>query len=392
MTPTPASSGMRATLCRDPCAFGALGPEWDALHHRCATATPFQTHPWLHSWWLSYGSPGRLRLVLVRQDGRLVGVAPLMLRHRPLPALVPLGGAITDFFDVLLDDACAESAARALALGLHRAARTALLDLREVRPGAAVERVVAHWPGAVRGLTDSVCLELPAVPMDQLLARLPASSARRSRSKLRRLDRLGIEPRLVPEHEVPHAVAGLLDLHGLQWRGRGVTPEHLRPRFAEHLARATRQMVRSGHATLTQYRIGERVLAADVTLLSPHFAGGYLYGVHPELRSRADVTTMLLRQESDRAARTGRSVVSMLRGTEEAKRHWRPVSVTNRRLLLAPRHLGPLLHLHAAQIDGRSRLTQFTRRRLPVLRTALKRASPKGLRLPGRLRPAGGPR
>ena len=371
MTKTSASSGLRTTLCRDPKAFEALGPEWENLYRRCSTATPFQTHAWLHSWWLSYGSAGRLRLVLVRKDGRLVGAAPLMLDHRPLPVLVPVGGGISDFFDVLLDDACADAAAHALARGLHRAAHTSLVDLREVRPGAAAERVLSHWPGRVRRLTDSVCLELPALPMDQLLERLPTSSARRSRSKLRRLDHLGIEHRSVPEHEVPAAVATLLELHGMQWRDRGVTPEHLRPRFAEHLSRAARQMVGTGDATLTQYRIGERVLAADVTRMSPDLAGGYLYGVHPDLRAKADVTTMLLRHDTAHAASTGRSVVSMLRGTEQSKRHWRPVQVANRRLLLAARPLGPALDLYTAQVTGWSRLAAVVRQRFPALRAGL---------------------
>lgn len=371
MTRTPATSGLRTTLCRDPQVFGALGPQWQHLYRRCATATPFQTHAWLHSWWLSYGTAGRLRLVLVRRDGGLVGAAPLMLAHRPLPVLVPVGCGISDFFDVLLDDACADAAAHALARGLHRAARASLVDLREVRPGAALERVLPHWPGRIRRLTDSVCLELPALPMDQLLERLPASSARRSRSKLRRLDHLGIEHRSVPEQEVPAAVATLLELHGMQWRDRGVTPEHLRPRFAEHLSRAARQMVGSGDATLTQYRIGERVMATDVTLLSPDVAGGYLYGVHPDLRAKADVTTMLLRHDTAHAARTGRSVVSLLRGTEQSKRHWRPVPVTNRRLLLATRPLAPALHLYAARAAGWSRLAEVIRERLPALRIRL---------------------
>ena len=69
----------------------------------------------------------------------------------PLPALAPLGGAITDFTDVLLDDSCPE-AAPALAGALARAARGTVIDLREVRPGAAAERVYAAWRGPRRRL------------------------------------------------------------------------------------------------------------------------------------------------------------------------------------------------------------------------------------------------
>ncbi|MEC4020192.1 GNAT family N-acetyltransferase [Streptomyces sp. H27-D2] len=368
MTPVqPEPTGLSVTLCRDPDRFAALAPQWTELYRHCRTATPFQSHAWLHSWWLSYGRPGRLRLVLVHQGARLVAVAPLMLVRRPLPTLVPLGGDISDFRDVLLDDACEHSAADALTRGLRRAARTAVVDLSEVRPGGAAEQIFRRWTGPRRRLTDSVCLELPGASMDDLVNRLSAPSARRTRDKLRKLDALGIEHRMVPEHEVPAAVANLLRLHGLQWRGRGVTPEHLKPRFAEHLARATRQMVGTGDTLLTEFRLDDRVLATDVTLMSADLAGGYLYGAHPDLRAKADIATMLLRREATHASETGRSVLSLLRGAESYKQRWQPVTVTNGRFLLARRGLAPALSLYAARATGRVRLARAARTRLPAL-------------------------
>ncbi|MFE2329379.1 hypothetical protein ACFXD5_36680, partial [Streptomyces sp. NPDC059385] len=92
-----AGPSLSVTLCRDPRQFAALEGPWNRLVRACPTATPFQSHAWLHSWWLSYGKEGRLRLVLVRRGEELVGAAALMLVHRPMPLLVPLGGAITDW-------------------------------------------------------------------------------------------------------------------------------------------------------------------------------------------------------------------------------------------------------------------------------------------------------
>ncbi|AXK37497.1 GNAT family N-acetyltransferase [Streptomyces armeniacus] len=356
------------TLCRDPERFAALAPEWDALYARCPTATPFQTHAWLHSWWLSYGMRERLRLLLVRSGGRLVGVAPLMLVHRPFPVLVPLGGGISDFCDVLVDGDRAAHVTRALERGLRRAARGALVDLREVRPGGAAERLYDRWQGPRRRLADSVCLELPCAPIEDLLRRMPGASARRARGKLRRLDELGIEQRSVPQPEVPSAVSTLLRLHGLQWQGRGVTPEHRRPRFAAHLARAAARMVGTGDALLTEYRLDGEVLAADITLMSPELSGGYLYGAHPALRAKADITAMLLRHDARHASESGRSVLSMLRGAEPYKRHWRPVEVTNQRLLMARSGLGPVLRLYAGQHTVRRRLGRLVCEHSPALR------------------------
>ncbi|MEV8565956.1 GNAT family N-acetyltransferase [Streptomyces sp. NPDC051322] len=360
--------GCTVTLCRNGRQFAELDTEWAALHRGCATATPFQSHSWLHSWWLSYGTAARLRVILVRRGGRLVGAAPLMLVHRPLPLLVPLGGGISDFSDILVDDTDRADTLAALAKGLHRAARHAVVDLREVRPGAAAEALFDVWPGVRRRLDDSVCLELPAEPIDALVKRLASSRAQRVRAKLRKLDALNIEERAVAAHEVPYSIEELLRLHELQWRGRGVTPEHLRPRFAEHLTRATQRMVRDGDAALTEYRLDGAVVAANVTLQSARLTGGYLYGADPQLRSRkVDVTTMLLRRDARHAAESGRSVISLLRGTEPYKSHWRPATVINQRLLLAPAALGPVLSLYAAQLGARARASASLRTLLPAV-------------------------
>jgi hypothetical protein len=363
----PRNPSLSVTLCRDPARFGALAAEWDALHDRCPTATPFQTHAWLHSWWRSYGTRGRLRLVLAHRDGVLVGAVPLMRVHRPFPALVPLGGPISDLFDVLVDPAHTAPVTTALVRGLHRAARGAVIDLREVRPGSAAERLFAQWEGARRHLRDSVCLELPGVPIEDLFARMPSSSAKRRRAKLRKLDALGLEHREVPPEEVPAALAELLRLHELQWEGRGVTPEHLRPRFAEHLTRAVTRMVRTGHARLLVYRVGGQVRACDLTLLSADLAGGYLDGVHPELRTRTDIASMLLRESARHTAATGRTTFSMLRGAEQYKLRWRPVEVTNQRLLMAHRTLRPVLAAYAGLRTVRAVAVRQVRRRAPAL-------------------------
>lgn len=268
---------------------------------------------------------------------------------------------------MLIADDCPQ-AADALAAGLRRLARTALIDFREVRPGAAVESVVGRWRGPMRRRADSTCLELPARPMDELLRRLSGASARNARRKLRRVDALGVTHHGVPADQVPAAVTTMLDLHRQQWQGRGVTPEHLSPRFAAHLARATRQLVRTGDAVLSEYRIGDDVLVSEVTLLSRQFAGGYLYGAHPEARRKIDIATMLLRQDATRATATGRSVLSLLRGDEPYKRHWRPRQVVNRRFLLGRRHLAPALWLRAGHLAVRAALAETTRTRLPALR------------------------
>ncbi|MEV0171943.1 GNAT family N-acetyltransferase [Streptomyces sp. NPDC050803] len=347
-------------LVTDDTVFAGLAPDWARLYGRCSTATPFQSHAWLHSWWLSYGRPGRLRLLLVRDGGELVAAAPLMRVRRPVPSLVPLGGAISDYGDVLMDDERGEKAAAALTEGLAAAARTALVDFREVRPGGAAERIYDHWPGPRRRVADSLCLELPAVPMEELVARLPSAKAQqRVRAKLRKLASLGVERHVVAPDEVDKALRRLLELHQLQWQGRKVTSEHLRPRFCEHLVRSVEPMVRCGDAVVTEFRLADDVVAVDLTLLSGRLAGGYLYGAHPCLRERkADVAVMLL----DACSEHARGTLSLLRGNEPYKQHWRPEPVVNQRLLLARRRTAPLLAAALCDVAARRRGKELVRR------------------------------
>ncbi|CAG6395136.1 GNAT family N-acetyltransferase [Streptomyces cocklensis] len=365
---------LAVTVCRDPREFAALAAEWAALHGRCTQATPFQSHAWLHSWWLSYATRrDRLRVVLVHRQGVLVGAAPLLRTYRPLPVVRPLGGRITDYTDVLVSAAGnglpdAEVTA-ALTRGVRRAARGAVVDLPEVRPGGAALAMYEAWRGPKRRAAASVCLELPGLPMDGLIARVGSSQGQRIRAKLRKLDAAGVAERDVPAHEVPEAVATLLRLHHLQWQGRGVTPEHVRPRFAEHLARAAAAMVAADEAVVTEFSIGGTVVAANLTVLSPAMAGGYLYGAHPDLRgTKIDVTTLLLRHGVRHTAGAGRPVLTLLRGAEPHKFHWRPEHLANERLLLAGRPLAPVLHARHALAAARTRLARAAAARLPALR------------------------
>ncbi|CAL9568283.1 hypothetical protein SUDANB145_04766 [Streptomyces sp. enrichment culture] len=351
-------------LVTDERDFAALAADWTRLYRRCAAATPFQSHAWLHSWWLSYGRPGRLRLVLARAGRDLVGAAPLMRVRRPVPALVPLGGAISDYGDVLLDDGHGPWAASALAEGLSAAAGTALVDLREVRPGGAAERVYERWRGPRRRVDDSLCLELPALPLAALTARLPSAKAQqRVRAKLRRLDALGVKSRTVLPEEAEAALRRLLELHRLQWQGRQVTGEHLRARFRDHLVRSVGPMVRAGDAVVTEFRLDDEVVAVDVTLLGRRLTGGYLYGAHPRLRERkADVAVMLLDACTGHLPPGPEGALSLLRGNEPYKHHWRPRPVVNQRLLLARWHTAPLLAATLGDVAARRRGRELRRR------------------------------
>jgi hypothetical protein len=103
-------------------------------------------------------------------------------------------------------------------------------------------------------------------------------------------------------------------------------------------------------------------MAVDLTLLSRRLAGGYLYGAHPQLRERkADVAVILLDSCSRHTEAGGRGTLSLLRGDEPYKRHWRPEPVVNQRLLLARRRTAALMSAVVCDVAARRRGKEWLR-------------------------------
>jgi CelD/BcsL family acetyltransferase involved in cellulose biosynthesis len=362
-------------------AFAGLGAQWDDLAGRCRAATPFQAYAWLESWWQAYGRPGQLRLVLVRRGGRLIAAAPLRLRRRAgLSVLTPLGDPFSDFTDVLVDDAFAGPAAAALAGCLVAEPDWQVIDFPEARPGSVAGGALWQaWPGRRRRTAASLCLELPASSMEELVKELPQHSRKTVKRRLNQLRKAQPEIREVPAAVAAGALDELLRLHAEQWQGRGVNTEHLSDAFAGHLRRAVPAMISTGQAALFEYRFDGRLMASSLVLIGGDLVGGYLYGADPALRERVDVTTMLLADTLPLADRLGRATMSMLRGAEPHKERWRPREAPNTRILLT-RPGSPGGALYAAGVQAERRTRAFAKQRAPWLRTVRDRLRERAAR------------
>src|SRR5829696_4785675 len=85
----------------------SLADDWERLAES-TKATPFLWPGWFGAWWRAFGT-GRLHILSAHEDGRLVGVLPLIEFRRALSSLT---NAESGCFGLLAAD---EPAARALA-------------------------------------------------------------------------------------------------------------------------------------------------------------------------------------------------------------------------------------------------------------------------------------
>ncbi|MFI9837194.1 GNAT family N-acetyltransferase [Nonomuraea sp. NPDC051941] len=328
-------AGLTLRVVREGAELAALSAEWADLYARSSAATPFQSYGWLSSWWRVYGTPGRLRVFLAHRDGRLVAAAPLRLEHRlGCRVLTPVGGGQSDFTDIVVDDSEGDAGLRELRAGLLAQPGWDVIDLPEARPGSAIRRLAEIWDGRAWTLPASTCLQLPGQPIEQVLAGLQSRRAQHVRAALRKLDALNVSVTAVEADRVRASTAELLRLHTMQWKSRGINAQHTQPRFLDHLAGAAQALVAENHGALWEYRVDGRLLACDFAVIGKDFVGGYLYGVHPDLRARVDLVTMLLRTNLELTHRLGKPVLSMLRGAEPHKARWEAEAVVNRRVML----------------------------------------------------------
>ncbi|GAA2011583.1 GNAT family N-acetyltransferase [Catenulispora yoronensis] len=335
-------------------ALDALGTEWDQLFRRCSAATPFQSRTWLSSWCRWYApADGRLCVVGVRHQGVLVAAAAFVLtRQRLWRVLRPVGIEQSDFCDVLVDDSGegipdAPAIIDQLVTAIRGELRFDLLDFADVRPGSVLAQVRDSWPGGTMEIPGVVCLSLPGVPLEAHVETIETAKTRQQlRRRLRELDKVGLEARLIPAADAEDAVARFLDLHRQQWADRSVNSEHMTERFSHHLTTVLRNSTEPGEtvgfqAVLAEFSLKNKEtlevehVASDVLIIGKSMVGGYLYGYLPSLRSRVDVSVALTRAAMALTAERAIPELSLLRGTEPHKYRLSPSPVQSVRIVLA---------------------------------------------------------
>jgi CelD/BcsL family acetyltransferase involved in cellulose biosynthesis len=292
-------------------------------------------------------------------------------RRLGYPVLIPIGGDLSDFTDVLIDREHNHAVATYVQ-ALIAAAAGRPIDLFEVPPHAAACTIADAWPNRVWRGAGKTCFELPGRPIDHLVTALRGHASKRLRHNLRKVDQQDIRVTSPSRGDAARAIATLLRLHEKQWRGRGINPEHVRSRFAEHLTGCIPPMIERGEAHLFAYERAHETLAVALLVIGERFVGAYLSGIDPRLRN-IDVTALMLRENLALTARLDRPAYSMLRGTEPYKRQFAPRAVPNSRLLLSGTHPWSSAG-YAAIVFGRIHTIRIVRERFPWALDLVRRA------------------
>lgn len=291
--------------------------EWWDLWRRDPQATPFQSPAWLLSWRRHF-CEGESIVVSLRQEGRLLGLLPLL---RLDGRLILWGAGTTDWLGGLFDPALEEQA-------LYRAfaALDEPLDLFQLPPASRLTNCPAPQGWEERKGFSESC------PVLSLPVRLSANMRQNLRYYRRRAARLGIGE---PQAGTPDHMRDLASLHTRRWRERAQPGVFADPRFLAWQEEAAPLLEEAGLLRLYVMRM-ERSVVAIIYLLAAKGRAFYYIGGFDPAHGKLGLGTILVGYAIAEAERAGMISFDFLRGQESYKYRWGAVDHPSYARYLAP--------------------------------------------------------
>lgn len=266
-------AGLTVEVLGDYRSFLAIREEWEDLRARARFASVYFSHKWLRlSWELTWRRPlNRLRIVLVRDNGRLVMAGAFVLYlFNGWPAIGFLNSGTPQHDDVLYEpSAHTEAQAHAVLRALRRSVafpRTLRAQrLREdcpLRAAAAAMGLVSR----TRSRLLTVSLDLtPHTGFEAYLASLSQSTRQGHRRHLRQLEALeGFSYRRETGAARSETLAWLFD-RKRQWaRERGIAADWLHNRLIDRFTELLLRGEDAPECWVLSMRLGERIIAAKL--------------------------------------------------------------------------------------------------------------------------------
>lgn len=344
VTPRSAARALVVSEIRTADALHALAAEWRALCAATPSCTPFQHPEWLLPWWTHFGSAGgELRSLALRDrdDGRLVGLAPLYCRRDAdgTRRLAFIGTGNTDYVDLIAADAHRPASVRAIARYIESVSDCwDECDLYPL-PAASPLRWLTHVAscGVAEQIADvfpQLALRPTASPVSDSVPRRLFAQLAYARRRLARTARVSVEH--AGSARSVSAFRELRALHDARWRARGepgVLADERTCRFHEDVVQG---MSAAGMLRLHLLRVDDLPAAAFYGFACGGRLYFYLGGFDPAFE-RASVGSLAILEALEFAVSRGDTRLDFLRGPEPYKYRWGAVDHYGYRLTIAHR-------------------------------------------------------
>ena len=301
-----------------------LAPEWEDVHRADPTATPFVAPGWGLAWMRHLGRETEPWFVTVRDQDRLVGLAPLALERRRGRRIVRLVGKEPgDYWDVLALPDYRRAVVAAVASELSRRGRQWDVFHLSGQPGDYASEAISR-DRSLRVLPRA-SIPCPGIALpddfDDYLRMLPGSRRANVRKHIRRLDEGKVGLRMVTDpDELEIAVRRWHELHLKRWEGLAepINPMHPTSAFRDFMLDAMRALVPRELATVWEFVADGEVVGSYLNLIDDDAFYWYLGGFEPRCAALG-IGKLSIAQGIRWSIETGRSYFDLTRGVESFK-------------------------------------------------------------------------
>lgn len=342
--------------------FAALRREWTELLASSAAESPFLTWEWLYAWWAHLCGSRGLAVVVVREGGRLIAIAPLCSSRGRLPflrryELMGTGFAGSDYLDAIVRKGYEREAMRALAEYVKE--QDAALHLCRLPAGSSLSGLTAAlaeigW--SARTAPDGFCpfIRLAGHTWDSFLATIGPAHRATTRRRLRTLEKNFTTrfAQVADDAMRQFALAKLFDFHRARFGRRG-TAFHT-PELRNFHLDVTGRLQRAGLLRLFMLHLNDDLAGV---MYGMSFKGRfyfYQHGYDPRFQSQG-VGRAVLDMSIRSAIAEGLAEFDLLWGGEAYKSAWTNERRALTRCEIYPADLGGRLQRRAVDIKRTAR-------------------------------------
>ncbi len=314
-------------------SFVELEAEWTRLLEQAAIPHPFLTHTWVQTWWECFGVGKRLHILVVRDAGEVIAIAPLMVSEGRMYGLKVrwlefIYNSHTPRFDFIVARNQEEA---------YQAIWKSLIDQRDLWDAMRLCQLPAGSPTLDEMVRLAACSgfrmglwpsgDSPVLPLHGSWEDYLKSVGRKHRSNLRnrtkRLNEAGDVrmEEITVAREARAALEEGLRIEALAWKAKHGTAIQSTPDVHLFYARLAQRAAGRGWLRLHFLSVNQRRIAFDYSLLYNNRIFLLKPGYDPEY-SQYSPYNLLCSMVIEQAFRDGVAEFDFLGVSEEWKRTW----------------------------------------------------------------------
>ena len=325
---------MEISVITDEKVFHELRDEWNTLLGKSKSQCIFLRWEWLYTWWSSYRERGdQLNILVVRQDGKTIGIAPLYLRKRYLNALREitfLGSNVvcSDYLDfILMEGVERETLLTMLSFVRKNGYEWDVIRLTDMPSESGSIPILQEYFGSNRVEVDLHYRECPFIDLggrwESACKGVSASQGMNIRRKVRKFSELPGSAffEVETKAELNWYFDEFVRLNKLRMRMKRQRSPFSDDEFVQFHRRILDQLFDAGMAKLCFLKIGDDLVAGIYLLFFGEKYYYYQSGFDPAWRRLSPGTVMFYFCIQDAVGR-GAKEFDLLQGGEDYKYSW----------------------------------------------------------------------